>query len=251
LGTITPEKDSAGRDLKVMIENLIKNPEDYVNNENENVCSDGRRVWIAWSNKAFFDPKGRLIEILSIGNDATERREAEERMLESYKYLGFVNRKISFLLELDRQAEGGRKKEITECVLSSIFNITQAKVGLMYRFEKDEKFHLISSIGVSQKLKKKLRVLGKPNCRVVKTAMQNHLGTQKISKEAAQKCFGFGAKMDYVALLPLRRKMNNKLKGFIYLGFRERKVMDTQETEFCDVFLTHATSALLGSGTLK
>jgi len=34
----------------------------------------GERVWIAWTNKAIRDEKGRLLEVLSIGNDVTDRK---------------------------------------------------------------------------------------------------------------------------------------------------------------------------------
>ncbi len=78
IGTIVDEKESTGRDLRVMIENIIGRPEDYEYNENENVCSNGRRVWVAWSNRSIIDAEGRLCEILSVGTDITERKHAQE-----------------------------------------------------------------------------------------------------------------------------------------------------------------------------
>jgi signal transduction histidine kinase/CheY-like chemotaxis protein len=49
-----------------------------MNNENENIRRNGERVWIAWTNKAIVDQKGRISEILSIGMDITKRRTAEK-----------------------------------------------------------------------------------------------------------------------------------------------------------------------------
>ncbi len=78
VGRIVPETDLSGRDLTAMIEDMGKNPERYVNNENENTCKDGSRVWILWTNKAIYDDRGNLVEVLCIGNDITERKRAEE-----------------------------------------------------------------------------------------------------------------------------------------------------------------------------
>lgn len=45
--------------------------------ENEIVTRDGRRRLISWNNTALRDPEGQVIGITSIGEDITERREAE------------------------------------------------------------------------------------------------------------------------------------------------------------------------------
>ena len=83
VGTIVPETDSAGRNLAVMIQLLTRFPEQYITNENENICRDGKRVWIAWTNKAIRDTNGDISEILCIGNDITERKRVEEALRES------------------------------------------------------------------------------------------------------------------------------------------------------------------------
>ncbi|OGW23907.1 MAG: hypothetical protein A2X55_07250 [Nitrospirae bacterium GWB2_47_37] len=86
VGTIVPETESTGRDLIFMIRDICEHPERYANNMNENIRKDGTRVWISWTNKPVFAEDGRMIEILSIGNDVTERmrmyavlRDSEEK----------------------------------------------------------------------------------------------------------------------------------------------------------------------------
>lgn len=83
VGTIVPEHDSSGRDLAVMIENIERNPDAYQSNENENIRKDGTRVWIAWTNKTICDRAGNVVEILSFGNDITQRRRAIHALEES------------------------------------------------------------------------------------------------------------------------------------------------------------------------
>jgi len=87
LGTIVPEIESTGRNLRKMIEDIGLNPDSYVNNLYENVCRDGKRVWIAWTNRPIRDESGRITEILCIGNDVTERKLAEEALRETRDYL--------------------------------------------------------------------------------------------------------------------------------------------------------------------
>ncbi|MBM4309651.1 MAG: PAS domain S-box protein [Deltaproteobacteria bacterium] len=77
IGTIVPAADSAGRDLAAMIADIGVHPELYVGNENENMCRDGRRVWVSWSNRAVRDDAGALRHILCVGNDATARKTSE------------------------------------------------------------------------------------------------------------------------------------------------------------------------------
>ena len=74
LGMILPERSRTGRDLATMVREVMRRPEDFEVNVNENMKKSGERVWIAWTNKAIRDEKGRLLEILSIGNDITDRK---------------------------------------------------------------------------------------------------------------------------------------------------------------------------------
>ncbi len=83
VGTIVPETDSSGRNLRTMIENITRYPEIYATNENENMCSNGERVWVAWTNKAIRDENGRINEILCVGNDITEIKRAEKTLKDS------------------------------------------------------------------------------------------------------------------------------------------------------------------------
>ena len=75
--TIIPDIEISGRDVKPMVHDLLRNPQAYPQGEGENLCRDGRRVWMAWSNQAIFNDQGEVVEILSVGNDTTQRRQAE------------------------------------------------------------------------------------------------------------------------------------------------------------------------------
>jgi two-component system CheB/CheR fusion protein len=79
VGFLVPQHDSAGVDLTTLTQEVVADPAKYANNVNENVCRDGRRVWMAWTNKPILDETGRVAEILAVGMDITERRLVEEK----------------------------------------------------------------------------------------------------------------------------------------------------------------------------
>ena len=81
--TIIPDIELSGRDVRPMIHDLLRHPESYPQGEGENLCRDGRRVWMEWSNQAIFNDQGEVVEILSVGNDTTQRKQAEEALKRS------------------------------------------------------------------------------------------------------------------------------------------------------------------------
>ena len=80
VGTIVPERDSEGRDLKLAMEDICRNPAAFEQNINESMRRNGERIWIAWTNKTALDAKGEVAEILSIGTDITAQIKAEEAL---------------------------------------------------------------------------------------------------------------------------------------------------------------------------
>jgi len=81
IGTIVPETSTAGQDLVAMCRDIVRHPGQYVNNLNENMRGNGERVWISWTNKPILDDEGNVVDILSVGNDFTARKKAEEALV--------------------------------------------------------------------------------------------------------------------------------------------------------------------------
>jgi PAS domain S-box-containing protein len=74
---IIPEQESSGIDLSKLARSIVDHPEHYVNNINENIRKDGSRVWMTWINRPILDESGQVTEILAVGSDITERKQAE------------------------------------------------------------------------------------------------------------------------------------------------------------------------------
>ncbi|HEY3415768.1 MAG TPA: PAS domain-containing protein, partial [Armatimonadota bacterium] len=55
IGTIVPETETTGRDLRTLIADILANPRGYEHNINENRRRNGERVWIDWTNKIVLD----------------------------------------------------------------------------------------------------------------------------------------------------------------------------------------------------
>ncbi|WP_306549331.1 PAS domain S-box protein [Desulfobulbus sp.] len=85
IGSIVPETEFTGRDLRGMIADLGHRPARYATNENENMRRDGSRVWVSWTNRPLYNAQGEVSEILCVGNDITDRKraEAETRQLQA------------------------------------------------------------------------------------------------------------------------------------------------------------------------
>jgi PAS domain S-box-containing protein len=75
--TLVPESESTGRDLRPLVDDIVARPDRYVNFINENVCRDGRRAWMTWTNRPVMDAEGRVTEVLAVGSDVTARVAAE------------------------------------------------------------------------------------------------------------------------------------------------------------------------------
>jgi len=80
VGTIIPFQASSGVNLRTMIAEMVKNPDAFVENENENVCKNGDRVYVAWRNKVLRDEQGNFSGLLCFGYDITDRKQIENEI---------------------------------------------------------------------------------------------------------------------------------------------------------------------------
>ena len=104
IGLIIPEIDSEGRELGNLVEEIRRNPESYQFNVNENITKSGERVWISWTNAPVYDDQGQLVEIMCVGNDITERIQAEQALQEAKVAAETANRaKSEFLANMSHE----------------------------------------------------------------------------------------------------------------------------------------------------
>lgn len=85
MDTIIPPSSHDDTDLGAILDAFFANPEDF--SKNANICRDGRKVWINWTNKAILNEAGQHVETLSVGNDVTQRRIIGQQLKESEERL--------------------------------------------------------------------------------------------------------------------------------------------------------------------
>ncbi|MDJ1173260.1 PAS domain S-box protein [Roseofilum capinflatum] len=76
-GTIVPVKDTEGHTLYPIIDDILEHTEKYRIYENENQLKNGDRVWIEWTNRILYHESGEAMGILSVGMDATARKQTQ------------------------------------------------------------------------------------------------------------------------------------------------------------------------------
>jgi len=90
LGTILPFEGDLAQSFIVAMEQMTAESNKYQHVRLQCMKRNGDMAWIAWQNKPVFDHEGRVREIMSIGQDITARRRAEEQLLESRMLLSQI-----------------------------------------------------------------------------------------------------------------------------------------------------------------
>lgn len=80
VGTIVSKIDRFGQNFSKTAKTIRQYPERYAAYEAENVCKNGRRVWVVWANKLIRDRQKNITEILCVGHDITERKQMENEL---------------------------------------------------------------------------------------------------------------------------------------------------------------------------
>ncbi|MFW5768435.1 MAG: PAS domain S-box protein [Spirochaetota bacterium] len=78
IGTIVPEVESNGRNLRQLFARITEDPDGIMDIEHENTRADGSRAWVHWKNRAVRNPEGKITGFLGVGQDITARKRAEE-----------------------------------------------------------------------------------------------------------------------------------------------------------------------------
>lgn len=142
VGTIVPETATSGQNLKEMIAGILEYPEKYASNENENIRRNGERVWVSWANKAILDDDGKKIEVLCIGNDVTERKKAQDSLIEALK-------RTEALYHLgDTMSTSTDEQVMFQIVLGEYLGLLNLKWGLLSLVDKTNELSKIQAMYV-------------------------------------------------------------------------------------------------------
>jgi len=92
------------------------------------VAKDGRRLWLEWYDKTLKDSDGRVVGLLAIGQDITERRQAEEALQKAHDELEQrVKERTAELTAANQQLqEEAKRREATEAALRESRDLLRA-----------------------------------------------------------------------------------------------------------------------------
>lgn len=248
VGLLIPRTDHAGRDLELMIREIATYPERYIKNQNENIRRNGERVWISWTNRPIFDRNGVVSEILSIGNDHTELKKAEDELVRSKKDLEIeIGRRTAELraskerLEVELRERKAIEEELkrTEVKYRQLFE--NAPVGMMF-VNKDGEIMEIN--------KANLMVLGSPG--IEHTKKINMLAFPPLIEagisEHYRVCLKEGKRVDFEKPYTTKWGKETYLRTVLTPSFNSRDEVEGCHAVIEDVsFRKRAESALRAS----
>lgn len=167
--------------------------------------------------------------IIAVARDITKRKQNTEKLLESYKHVGVINRKIEVLSNLIKFKVKNREKTI-QYILSTALNFSRRDYGMFYAYEKDS-FVLLDQKGLLEKSVSKIKKLSPADCPVTKKLLE----TQKLVFEKRAK--GRKWPLDQVmSVLALPLMSHGKIIGMILLGSEKKDIASDYSLDFYDVF---------------
>ncbi|MBF0371561.1 MAG: response regulator [Magnetococcales bacterium] len=102
--TILPSTETGGRNLYEQLQKIALNPKDFAFHENENICRDGQRVWVAWANRTLPGNDGKPGEVLSVGTDITHLKRVQQELILARNAADAANRaKSEFLAVMSHE----------------------------------------------------------------------------------------------------------------------------------------------------
>jgi PAS domain S-box-containing protein len=125
IDTLMPRIDSSGRNLKELMDNFFTHPDEFKNIAMENLLRSGERVVVAWTNRPIRGAEGKIVEVLSVGVDMTERRRARQ-MIQTLTH------------ELLKAQETERHKIARDLHDHIAQDLSSLKIGLQTAFNKDQ-----------------------------------------------------------------------------------------------------------------
>jgi PAS domain S-box-containing protein len=209
------------------------------------IRKDGRQVCVIINDVLEKDRTGRVVGIWTTMVDVTSQKKLEQRLIESYKHLGNVNRRISVLLDL---VQSGRqdKKKILKYILQSALNISNAVQVIYYRRISGYHYALESAIKLNIQEKKSLQVINIKKLIRLAYSNQRNYRVNGFLQHQIQPIFNNKARYKYYLTLPFFKK--NTLRGMLFLGFSQKPNLSHQEYDFYDLFSFHASVALNNAG---
>jgi len=176
------------------------------------------------------------------------KERSERQLVKSYQHLGLINRKISVLLDLGKNYKD--KKNLGNYILKTAISLSQADLGLLYKYDSKGNFALLSSRGVGKKIDEEIKFFNSESHKFLKPVVERQKKLEVRPEMYDLGCFNINDRVRCYLIIPLSKMKSGRLKGAIFLGYLDEKKLYEQELEFYDVFERHASAALFNAKVL-
>lgn len=89
------------------IREAIRDPYFFLSITRQNRRKDGSLVWVNWSNRALYDDRGEITDIISVGNDISDLKESEQQLQRSKQHIQTMIDMAPFgAIEYERDDQG-------------------------------------------------------------------------------------------------------------------------------------------------
>ena len=211
------------------------------------IKSDGREIWVRESSKAVKDDKGNIKYYEGIVYDITKRKHAEDKLFDSYKHLGMVNRQVGILADLNKFKDINNQNHIFSIITKSALSLSNAKLCLLYRYNNDSRsFCLLDSLGElyeDDKLFNKVLDGDASDCLKLMIEKKDILKNHFSDKDKEELSFIRNQGLEFYINLPLL--IRNELRGSLLLCFNSPVKFSSQEMDFFEVFAVQSTFLLM------
>lgn len=199
----------------------------------------GRRQFVEVSASPITYENGQVTTVIHVSRDITEKKQMMDRLMESYKHLGVINRKLSILLELDRHIQKMEDKEAVQYILSVALNLSRAFSVSLYELKRGEDFHLMNSNSLGKTTDKKIKSINWKDSEIL-SGMHNFKKIMHgLANEASLGNLRKNKETEYFMALPLIKSKNGKLEGLLFFEFIEERKFSPDQLDFYEVFASH------------
>lgn len=243
VGTIVPETETGGRDLAQLIADIDRNPDAYINSVNENIRSNGERVWVSWNNHPLVDSHGRRRGTLSIGQDITERVRLENELRNSEEKFAIAFRATPDAICLTRLVDGvflevnEGFESMSGYASDDVINTSSLQIGFWVEPpERDKLVRQVREQGMVRSMEVQLRrkdgsiILGQISARIIEVD-----GTQCLlsiirdvtERDFIQRELVKAQKLESIGILAggIAHNFNNVLTGVVgYISYARKHV---------------------------
>lgn len=171
--------------------------------------------------------------------DITEEENIKKKMFDLYRHLGIINRRISILLNFDKAKLTSNEQETLNSIAKSAQEISQADICFLYKYQKED--HSVKLIAASKDVEKEqieeIREIKVDNFPCLKELFEKKARVQGLTKEHKISKLDIKKKLKSFAIFPIIQK--DEIKGVLFLGFKNKDQITTQDLAFYNLFVNH------------